>query len=101
MVIRLLRHDKQLWKWKTFKDAASFLWGMDGLNVKTFIPLLKFFKPNFHPWDHDTRYLLEQYSKITEEEQLNDTQVQQIDAEFKGCISDIEAVIAANNVKTY
>jgi len=101
MVVRLLQHDKQLWKWQTLKDAAGFLWGPDGVNVKTLIPLLKFFKPNFHPWDHDTRYLLEQYAKIVEEDQISDAQVQQIDADFQGCISDIEAVIEANNIKQY
>ena len=101
MVIRLLQHDKQLWKWKTFKDAWSFLLGMDGLTVKTLIPLLRFFKPNFHSWDHDTRYLLEQYAKITEEEHFSKEQVKKIDTDFQGCVSDIEAVIAANNVKKY
>lgn len=101
MVIKLLHADKQLWKWQTLKDAASFLWGRDGLHTKTFIPLLKFFKPNFHPWDHDTRYLLEQYSKITEDDHLSDSQVQQIDADFQGCIADIEAAIMANNIKKY
>jgi len=101
MVIALLKHDKQLWKWRTVKDAWSFLLGADGLTVKTFVPILKFFKPNFHPCDHDTRYLLEQYAKITEEEHLSPAQVQQIDADFQGCISDIEAAIEANNIKKY
>ena len=101
MVAALLKHDKQLWKWQTAKDAASFLFGRDGLVVKTFVPLIKFFKPNFHPWDHDTRYLIEQYAKLTEDEHLTEEKLQQIDADFQGCISDIEAAIEANNIKKY
>ena len=100
MVI-LLKHDKQLWKWQTFKDAWHFFVGGDGLITKTFLPLVRFFKPNFHPWDHDTRYLIEQYRKIATDQQLTEEQTQQIDAEFQGCVADIENVIRANNIKEY
>ena len=101
MVVKLLKHDKQLWKWKTFKDAAVFLFGWDGINVQTFLPLIKIFKPNFHPWDHDTRYLLTQYAKIAGEEHIDELQMVQIDSEFQACISDIEEAINANNIKKY
>jgi len=101
IVVKLLNHDKQLWKLKTLKDAVGFLFGWDGLHVRTFLPLLRFFKPNFHPWDHDTRYLINRYAKLIEGEHMGELQAVQIDSEFKACIADIEEAINANNIKKY
>lgn len=97
----LLSHDKQLWKWKTLKDGASFFFGFDGVFFKTMRPWMSLFSRNWHPWDHDTSYLITQYSKILNLDEVTPEKMKQIDDEFNGCISDIENVIKANNVKVY
>lgn len=93
----LLNADKQLWKWKTFKDGASFFFGRDGVFFKTIGPWLKLFGRNFHPWDHDTSHLINQYSKLLNTEEITPEMTSRIDEEFNGCISEIDAVIKANN----
>lgn len=62
-MVTLLSHDKQLWKWQTLKDGASFFFGRRGVWTNTFLPWIAFMKPGFHPWDHDTRPLLAQFTK--------------------------------------
>lgn len=58
VMFMLLRHDKQLWKWKTLKSGLKFIFGRSGF-VKTHWSLyMDFFKKDFHPWDHDNRHLL-------------------------------------------
>lgn len=44
-----LRHDGTLWRWRTWKDAASFLFGAAGLVRQTFKPWRAYFRPDFHP----------------------------------------------------
>jgi predicted metal-dependent hydrolase len=98
----LLKHDKQLWKWRTLKDGLSFFLGRDGLVTKTIVPFLKCLKPSWHPWDHDTRYLIDQYQKITLANSLSAEELAKIDIEFHTCIVDIEKAIKENNqVKVY
>jgi len=93
----LLAHDKQLWKWKTLKDA-SFLFGFDGLFFKTIGPWMRLFLPNWHPWNQvNTIHLINQYSKLLDLEKLTPEMQSRIDNEFQGCISDIDAVIKENN----
>ena len=93
----LLSHDNQLWKWKTLKDGASFFFGFDGIFFKTIGPWMSLFKPNWHPWNHDTTHLINQYNKLLDLEKLTPEMQSRIDDEFDGCISEIDAVIKANN----
>lgn len=44
-----LRHDGTLWRWRTWTDAASFLFGPAGLVRQTFKPWRAYFRPDFHP----------------------------------------------------
>jgi predicted metal-dependent hydrolase len=96
----LLRHDKQLWKWRTLKDGMSFFFGSDGMFFKTFSTWAQFFRSDFHPWDHDNSHLLNQYSKLFVENDLTEKQLKRIQTEFEGCISDINNVIEENNKVT-
>ena len=64
LTCRLLLRDKQFWKWRTLRDGMGFLFGGRGLVYATFLPWIAFMKPGFHPWDHDTRSLIAQYSKM-------------------------------------
>jgi hypothetical protein len=41
--------------WRVFK----FLWFKPGIARKIFLPYLSFFRPGFHPWQHDERALIQ------------------------------------------
>lgn len=57
--IDMLRHDRQLWRLRTLRDAWSFLLGRDGL-LRAILPAYRaYFAADFHPWQHgDNRALL-------------------------------------------
>jgi predicted metal-dependent hydrolase len=44
-----LRHDGSLWQWRTWKSAASYLFGKRGLVRLTFKPWRQYFRRDFHP----------------------------------------------------
>jgi uncharacterized protein len=50
-----LRAEGRLWRWRTWAGAASFLFGRDGLVRCTFKPWRDYFRPSFHPQDHDAQ----------------------------------------------
>lgn len=59
----LLKADKQLWKWRTFKDAASLLFNFrNGIVTKLFVPWTKSLKKDFHPNNHNTTTLLQRFA---------------------------------------
>ena len=93
----LLKHDNELWKWRTLKDGLSFFLGRDGIITNTFIPFFKCLSSNWNPWDHDTRYLIEQYNKVALSTPMSAEELAQIDVEFHGCIDDIENIIREHN----
>lgn len=82
--VRFLHEDKQLWKWRTLKDAASFFFGRDGVFTKTVVPWFHWLKADFHPWDHDTRSLIAGYSKLLTLQDLTDSEMKN----FEGCAAD-------------
>jgi uncharacterized protein len=47
--LRNLRHDGQLWRWRTWREGASFLLGRDGLLRALRRPWRAYFAGNFHP----------------------------------------------------
>ncbi len=55
---KMLHHDGQLWKWRTWASALRFWWGKEGIAWHTLPHWLAYFKPGFHPWQHDNRELL-------------------------------------------
>ena len=57
-VLKMLRHDGQLLKWRTWASAARFWFGREGIFWHTLPHWLAYFKPSFHPWQHDNRALL-------------------------------------------
>ena len=59
----LLKEDKQLWKWRTFRDAASLLFNhRNGIVIKLFVPWTHALKKDFHPNNHDTTSLLQRFA---------------------------------------
>lgn len=49
-----LRRDGSLWRWRTWREAASFLFGQHGLVRHTWWPWCAYFKRGFHPRDQDS-----------------------------------------------
>ena len=63
VAIKILLHDQQLWKWKTVKSMAKFLFSKQGF-IRIHVPAYKaFFRDDFHPWDIDNRPLLEHWQE--------------------------------------
>jgi predicted metal-dependent hydrolase len=49
-----LRQEGQLWKWSTWRSAASYLFGRRGLVRQTFGPWKDYLRRDFHPNQHDS-----------------------------------------------
>ena len=49
-----LRSDGTLWKWSTWRSAASCLFGKRGLVLQTFEPWRDYWQRDFHPNQHDS-----------------------------------------------
>ncbi len=70
VAFKILRHDKQLWKWKTLKSVSKFLFAKEGF-IRCHVPAYKeFLNEGFHPWDVDDRALLRHWEKVLEPEEL-------------------------------
>jgi predicted metal-dependent hydrolase len=66
VAFKMLRKDKQLWKWKTFKSVGKFLFAKNGF-IRMHVPAYKdFLREDFHPWDVDNRALLRQWQEKLE-----------------------------------
>ena len=50
-----------------FWRMLKFLYGPKGVFPRMLRPWLHYFKPSFHPWDHDNRARLAQIDKLVEE----------------------------------
>ena len=63
VVVKMLRHDKQLWKWKTFRSFSKFLFSKGGF-IRSHIPAYKaFFQEDFHPSEIDNQSLLKSWQE--------------------------------------
>lgn len=47
--VKNLHRDGTLWKWSTWKSAASYLFGKCGLVRETYAPWREYFRRDFHP----------------------------------------------------
>jgi predicted metal-dependent hydrolase len=52
--IHNLRRDRTLWKWSTWKSAATFLFGKRGLVRQLYKPWREYFRVDFHPRQQDS-----------------------------------------------
>ncbi len=59
--IRLMWADRSLFKMKDNLKGLWFLWGWKGLFPQLFFKYLDYFRPGFHPNDHDTVQLLDDW----------------------------------------
>ena len=68
---RLLKADDQLRRTdrqsRGLGRFVNFMFRSPALLPRLAMPWLSYFRPGFHPWDHDNRYLLEQMSDLAAE----------------------------------
>lgn len=50
---RNLRHDGELWKWRTWRSGGSFLFGRAGMLRRIYRPWRAYFAADFHPRQQD------------------------------------------------
>ncbi|WP_375176404.1 metal-dependent hydrolase [Marinobacter mobilis] len=62
-IVELMREDKELGNLKSWVKGLNRLWGPKGMFTQIVPEYLDYFKPKFHPWDHDTNFLLHQWRK--------------------------------------
>lgn len=61
LILKLLRQDGQLTNIAMWKSGMRYLWGNPGVLRRLIPHYLAFFRPGFHPWEHDNRYLIEKF----------------------------------------
>jgi predicted metal-dependent hydrolase len=60
-LVHMLRRDGKLWRPAIWRDGWNFLLGEHGFLRRIWIPYREYFRDGFHPWQRDTRRLLEQW----------------------------------------
>jgi uncharacterized protein len=56
---QLMKEDGQLFNLKSWAGAVKYMWGKPGVFRKLLPSYFKYYSPNFHPWNHDARDLVE------------------------------------------
>lgn len=62
-VLKLLKQDGQLFNWSMWKTGMQFFWGKPGVFRRLAPLFFMFFRRDFHPWQHDNRYLINKYGQ--------------------------------------
>ena len=65
--LRLIRADRRARGWRGWAQLLNFQFGRIGALRKLFLPWLDYFKPGFHPWQHDNRAFLSQIDAVVAE----------------------------------
>jgi len=60
-MVALLWWTRKLPRWSDIKGFGKFMYGRKGLISNIRQPYRDYFKPGFHPWDHDNRDLIEKW----------------------------------------
>lgn len=60
---QLMKEDGQLFNLKSWAGAVNYMWGKPGVFRKLLPSYFKYYSPNFHPWNHDARDLVERAKK--------------------------------------
>ncbi len=61
-IVRLmLKHEGKLWSLREWLDGFRFLLVKPGILRRAFIPYFRFLKKDFHPWEEDDRYLIDEW----------------------------------------
>ncbi|HLT13139.1 MAG TPA: metal-dependent hydrolase [Marinobacter sp.] len=62
-IVELMREDKQLLNLRSWAKGLNRVWGPKGVFTAIIPEYLDYFKPDFHPWQHDTEFLLRKWRK--------------------------------------
>lgn len=62
-IVELMREDKQLTNLRSWASGLNRFWGPKGMFTAIIPEYLDYFKPSFHPWQHDTEFLLHKWRK--------------------------------------
>jgi len=62
-MIHMLRRDKKMWNLRVWIEGMQFLLGKQGFIRLSWPAYKEYFKEDFHPWQRDTRSLLENWEK--------------------------------------
>lgn len=65
--IGLVRADGQAWNLRGWARVMNHLWGSPGVLRRVLPDWLDYFRPGFHPWDHDNREYLGQIDALAAE----------------------------------
>ena len=58
-LVHMLRRDGKMWSWRIWSDGWKFLFARDGILRRVWPAYQEYFRDGFHPWQRDTRPLLE------------------------------------------
>lgn len=59
----MLRNDGKLWSLRVWLSGLKFLFIKPGILRRMFVPWLKFFRKDFHPWQNDNRHLVDEWQQ--------------------------------------
>ncbi len=59
----MLKKDGKLWSLREWLSGMNFLFIYPGVLRRILVPFLNFLRKGFHPWQHDNRQLIEEWSK--------------------------------------
>ncbi len=62
-LVQLMKEDGQLGNLKSWAGAVNYMWGKPGVFRRLLPSYFKYYSPNFHPWNHDARDLVEKARK--------------------------------------
>lgn len=71
MQYSLLKHDRKLTDWRGALGFARFMLTRPGLLTRIIPEYLDFYRPGFHPWQHDNRHLIDDYVSRLEDKELH------------------------------
>jgi len=58
-VVHMLRKDRKMWNLRLWAQGWKFLFYKDGILRRVWPAYREFFREGFHPWQRDTRNLLD------------------------------------------
>jgi predicted metal-dependent hydrolase len=59
----MLAHDGKLWSLREWLGGLKYLFLRPGILRRVFFPYLRFYRRDFHPWQHDNRELIAEWEK--------------------------------------
>jgi predicted metal-dependent hydrolase len=62
-LVHMLRRDKKFWNLKVWTDGWKFLFAKGGILRRVWPAYKEYYREGFHPWQRDTRPLLEQWKE--------------------------------------